>query len=170
MSQWTTSKCKGCKIVIFGGDYCEKCDSYFENWVMKGNMNMFEIGDRVWSFEFGWGEVIDPVGERQIPHTLAVLYNDIGITEHYLPNGKHKEIGDQVLFFQEIIIPKEAFFRPWVPTHDEVILVRNAIDLRWEVRKFDGMFKGLFEDIEGQHWKIAKSLKQYNEEVNGNII
>lgn len=74
---------------------------------------MFKFGDKVYSFKYGWGEVVEisiiavnfPVVVK-FKNDTVVYYTQCGV------QAEDIEYGNRTLFFEEIPIPKSALERP----------------------------------------------------------
>lgn len=72
---------------------------------MKGCL--FEVGDKVWSVVYGWGEV-EEIKESRWP--VRVLHNN-GDLIGYTYDGREFKEENRTLFFEEIPIPQSALIK-----------------------------------------------------------
>ena len=59
-----------------------------------------KIGDRVWSFDFGWGIVVEINEEFKIP--IVVEFDKLEFQDSYNYDGKSMEELNQTLFWDKI--------------------------------------------------------------------
>lgn len=83
----------------------------------KAEDEIFQLKDRVWSFDYGWGIVINLKHSNNYPICVKFKY----YSTSYTKEGKLRTADlNRSLFFQEIEIPKEALIRPrWRAKEDE---------------------------------------------------
>ena len=66
-----------------------------------------KVGDRVWGVQYGWGAVTEIATNSSYP--IAVY----GHGHNYTPEGKKYTMESYpTLFWQEVVIPTEAFIKP----------------------------------------------------------
>lgn len=85
---------------------------------MKSVKEIFQVGDKVWSLEYGFGNVI--CVENCVEYPIFVSYKDDVVT--YTEDGRAFNTSlNRSLFFQELEIPKEALVRPKWRAEDKQI-------------------------------------------------
>lgn len=75
---------------------------------MKNKRSNFEVGDKVWTIDNGWGEVIEM--KDGIAYPVSVEFEKSKVS--YTKDGREFESKNVVLFFEEIPIPESALVRP----------------------------------------------------------
>lgn len=73
---------------------------------------MFQVGDKVYSINFGWGTVEEIGIEYSSDYKVIVRFIKNGTVRAFTLNGKLFKDGNRDLFFEEINIPKSALERP----------------------------------------------------------
>jgi hypothetical protein len=97
----------------------------------------FKLGDRVWDFAYGWGEVREMDGGDGYP--VHVYFTDIGFSRRYTIDGKPASLYNRTLFFAEIPVPESALKRPRPELKvDTPVLVRDGENDKWLRRYFAG--------------------------------
>ena len=75
--------------------------------MLQKDKSIFKVGQRVWSFEEGYGIVTDVRDTKIFDYPVIVLFdNDIAI--HFTTDGRAHIRCNRTLFFEEIPIPKSA--------------------------------------------------------------
>lgn len=79
---------------------------------MEDLLELFRVGDKVWSAAFGHGEVV--MISHKWDYRVQVLFDkrENSRVEHYTVDGKHSDCENRTLFFEEIQIPESALVRP----------------------------------------------------------
>lgn len=96
----------------------------------------FKLGDKVWSFVYGWGEVSKITNDRYPIYVNFKSKIDNGnFIINYTNNGEESPDVNQSLFFDEIKfkVPKRPLPQLEVDTK---VLVRNSTSDRWEKKYF----------------------------------
>lgn len=71
---------------------------------------MFKVGDKVWTFENGWGVVKTVSGGHVFP--VVVKFEKSGLAISHTLDGKEALERGRVLLFEEVQIPESALIRP----------------------------------------------------------
>jgi hypothetical protein len=83
-----------------------------------------KVGDKVWDFIYGWGEIkkMNSIARQGFP--MEVLFICDEDSEFYTYGGKEITEYNQTLFWDEFEIPKEAYIKPLpkLETDTEVIV------------------------------------------------
>ena len=139
-----------------------------------------QVGDKVWDFKVGWGEIIEIYTEILDPYIIKAEFDEE--VAYYDADGYHY-VNDinPTLFWNEFEIPEEAFEKPLPKLEiDTKVLVKNDGDEKWNKRFFagwttDGRIKCWYggatswsADDENDYstwseWKLPKDTKDENE-------
>lgn len=84
---------------------------------------MFKVGQKVWAFTYGWGEVENISPENCPDYPICVKFNDE--TYCFTTDGRYTTDENRTVFFKEIPIPDDAL----IPPVEELVLRRGDVIL-----------------------------------------
>jgi hypothetical protein len=130
---------------------------------------IFKVGDKVFDYQFGWGEVLAISGTD---HPIRVIYDSIESGYFYSKDGKFRDNSIfPTLSFTEYTLKGFSQDRPeLLPEKGDVVWGRDRKDETWEVCHFvekqDNCFLVSFDDPfddEGQTicYKFLTSVNPY---------
>jgi histidinol-phosphate/aromatic aminotransferase/cobyric acid decarboxylase-like protein len=113
---------------------------------------IFKVGDKVFDYQFGWGEVVAISGTD---HPIRVIYDSIESGYFYSKDGEFRDkCINPTLSFTEYTLKGFSQERPELPEKGDVVWVRNFEIDPWEVAHF----------IEKQdHFYLVNPNNPYNE-------
>jgi hypothetical protein len=127
---------------------------------MKMKKTIFKVGDRVFSYDNGWGTVYDIDTTRK--YSIFVEF-DNGGNMSYTHDGKRLEDEPKTLSFTEYTLQGFSQERPiTLPEVGEWCLVRDKNSDNWKVKKFIEPVDGEFHvrDIDNQYSHIYQEMKR----------
>jgi hypothetical protein len=117
---------------------------------------MFKVGDKVYHFQYGWGEVVKPVFECDV---LVRYETENLIGDNFQIQVVERMLRFDFLSFTEYTLQGFSQQRPIrLPEVGELCLVRDFKDSVWKARNFK-KFTTHFLDDNGERWDEFKRIK-----------
>lgn len=104
----------------------------------------FKVGDKVWSMRFGWGKVNRIL--RGSTYPVFVFFSD-NTEVSYTADGRVVSNSNRTLFFEEIQIPKSAYY---TTDPDPVRIEMTADEALDFIEKQKGMLPGTLRIKKGE--------------------
>jgi len=147
-------------------NYCETL-KYLNDYVKQEikeimKTEIFKVGDRVYHYKYGWGEVIKEVFECDV---LVRYETENLIGDNFQSQVVERMLRFDLLSFTEYTLQGFSQERPIVlPEVGELCLVRDYNHDTWLAREFAEYRHGLFicQAVNGQgevEWKYMKRIK-----------
>ena len=125
---------------------------------------VFKVGDKVFHFQYGWGEVTKIDEEGTFPILVFFTNNDGNeVTASFTLDGRYFENSIQTLSFTEYTLQGFSQERPIkLPEVGELCLVRDYDGEEWKVvtfKEYNSRDKYPYVSINGTGWKQMKRIK-----------
>jgi hypothetical protein len=138
---------------------------------MKNKKSVFEVGDKVYDYLFGWGVVID-VYNGYSDYPVQVEYNSINA--RYTLDGRYFDRISPTLSFTEYTLEEFSQERPEeLPEKGQIVWVRDDEDDSWLISHFirkdnDGYYctdaVGVDSESFGLHWDQITTKNPYKKD------